>query len=57
MESTALSDVHVGREMFRIFNNLFALETDQSEWTMPGDTPLVAGLLGDQGILKEGFRG
>lgn len=47
MENTALSDVHVGREMFRIFNNLFALETDQSEWTMPGDTPLVAVLLGD----------
>lgn len=36
MEHTALTDVHVGREMFRMFNNVFALETDQSEWTLAG---------------------
>lgn len=33
---TALSDGHVGREMLRIFNDLFALETDQSEWMLAG---------------------
>lgn len=31
VEHTALSDVHTGREIFRIFSNLFASEIDQSD--------------------------
>ena len=55
------------REMFRIFSNLFALEislagwsTGRGGWGGPadlGDPPSVAGLLEDQGVLKEGLGG
>ena len=69
MEHTALSDLRMGREIFRMFSNLFALEIDRSErpgWmehrrrglgapAVPGDPPSPAGLSGDQGILKGGL--
>lgn len=39
MEYRALSEVHVGREMFRTFDDWFALERDHSEWTLPEHRP------------------
>ena len=71
MDHTAPSDVHVGREMFSIFNDLFALETDQSEWTlaeaqarglgpadsMPGDPPFSCWIIGRSGNPEGGTWG